>query len=202
MRGVDLKAPEYAPTAADEFQLADLRTLGKLRSKRRAASMRCTRSRRTWAEWASSARITRMILHNNSLINLHTLDAARQNGVQRYLYTSSACVYPEFKQTDANVTPLKEDDAYPAQPQDAYGWEKLITERLCMHYCAGLRDRDADRALPQYFRSAGHLGRRAREGSGGDVPQDRDGEAHRQPGDRDLGRRRSRRARSATSTIA
>jgi nucleoside-diphosphate-sugar epimerase len=50
------------------------------------------------------------------------------------LYTSSACVYPEFKQTDANVTPLKEEDAYPAQPQDAYGWEKLISERLCLHY--------------------------------------------------------------------
>ena len=74
------------------------------------------------------------ILHNNSLINLHTLEAARLNGVKRYLYTSSACVYPEYLQTDANVTPLKEEDAYPAQPQDAYGWEKLITERLCPHY--------------------------------------------------------------------
>ncbi len=75
-----------------------------------------------------------LILHNNALINLHTLDAARENGVGRYLYTSSACVYPEFMQTDANVTPLKEQDAYPAQPQDAYGWEKLISERLCLHY--------------------------------------------------------------------
>jgi nucleoside-diphosphate-sugar epimerase len=50
------------------------------------------------------------------------------------LYTSSACIYPEFKQTEINALPLKEDDAYPAQPQDAYGWEKLIAERLCMHY--------------------------------------------------------------------
>src|SRR5207237_2620293 len=74
------------------------------------------------------------ILHNNSLINLHTLEAARQNGATRYLYTSSACVYPEFMQMDANVVPLREGDAYPAQPQDAYGWEKLITERLCTHY--------------------------------------------------------------------
>ena len=54
--------------------------------------------------------------------------------MRRYLYTSSACVYPEYRQMDANVTPLKEEDAYPAQPQDAYGWEKLITERLCAHY--------------------------------------------------------------------
>jgi nucleoside-diphosphate-sugar epimerase len=74
------------------------------------------------------------ILHNNSLINIHTLDAARENGIKRYLYTSSACIYPEYKQTDANVTPLREEDAYPAQPQDAYGWEKLIAERLCAHY--------------------------------------------------------------------
>jgi nucleoside-diphosphate-sugar epimerase len=74
------------------------------------------------------------ILHNNVLINTHTLEAARRNGVARYLYTSSACVYPEFLQTDTNVVPLKEDDAYPAFPQDAYGWEKLISERLCLHY--------------------------------------------------------------------
>ena len=74
------------------------------------------------------------ILYNNSIINLHTLEAARQSGVKRYLYTSSACVYPEYRQTMTDVTPLKEEDAYPAQPQDAYGWEKLVTERLCMHY--------------------------------------------------------------------
>jgi len=74
------------------------------------------------------------ILHNNSLINTHTLDAARINGVKRYFYTSSACVYPEYKQNEANVIPLKEEDAYPAMPQDAYGWEKLIMERLCTHY--------------------------------------------------------------------
>ena len=74
------------------------------------------------------------ILHNNCLINLHTLDAARVNGVQRYLYTSSACIYPEYLQTTVDVQPLREEDAYPAAPQDAYGWEKLITERLCTHY--------------------------------------------------------------------
>jgi GDP-D-mannose 3',5'-epimerase len=74
------------------------------------------------------------ILRNNALINIHTLEAARTNGAKRYLYTSSACVYPEYRQMDANVTPLKEEDAYPAQPQDAYGWEKLMTERLCLYY--------------------------------------------------------------------
>jgi GDP-D-mannose 3', 5'-epimerase len=62
------------------------------------------------------------------------LEAARCNGVKRYLYTSSACVYPEYRQLDTQVTPLKESDAYPADPQDAYGWEKLITERLCKYF--------------------------------------------------------------------
>jgi len=74
------------------------------------------------------------ILHNNTLINFHTLEAAKTNGIQRYLYTSSACIYPEYLQLNADIAPLKEEDAYPAQPQDAYGWEKLITERLCQHY--------------------------------------------------------------------
>jgi GDP-D-mannose 3', 5'-epimerase len=70
------------------------------------------------------------ILHNNALINLHTIEAARLEGVSRYLYTSSACIYPEYLQLDADVKPLREEDAYPADPQDAYGWEKLITEKL------------------------------------------------------------------------
>jgi nucleoside-diphosphate-sugar epimerase len=74
------------------------------------------------------------ILYNNSLINLHTLEAARVNNVPRYLYTSSACIYPEYLQEETDVVPLKEADAYPAMPQDAYGWEKLISERLCAHY--------------------------------------------------------------------
>jgi GDP-D-mannose 3', 5'-epimerase len=76
------------------------------------------------------------ILRNNALINLHTIEAARLQGVTRYLYSSSACIYPDHLQTDANVTPLKEEDAYPANPQDAYGWEKLVSERLCEYYAA------------------------------------------------------------------
>jgi nucleoside-diphosphate-sugar epimerase len=74
------------------------------------------------------------IVHNNALINIHSLEAARQQGVSRYLFTSSACIYPEFLQDDAAVTPLREQDAYPAQPQDAYGWEKLFMERVCTYY--------------------------------------------------------------------
>ena len=76
-----------------------------------------------------------VIMHDNMLINMHMMEAARQNGVQRYLYTSSACVYPGYRQSTADVVPLKEEDAYPADPEDGYGWEKLFSERQCRHYC-------------------------------------------------------------------
>jgi GDP-D-mannose 3',5'-epimerase len=68
------------------------------------------------------------------LINTHLLMAAKQCGVQRYFYASSACVYNADKQRDSNVTALKEDDAYPAMPEDGYGWEKLFSERMCRHF--------------------------------------------------------------------
>ena len=133
VRGVDLKLPEFGMTDADEFELLDLRRWEN-----------CLQSTENIDEvYALAADMGGMgfischhaqILYNNSLINLHTLEAARENGVSRYLYTSSACIYPEHLQEDTNVTPLKEQDAYPAFPQDAYGWEKLISERLCMHY--------------------------------------------------------------------
>jgi nucleoside-diphosphate-sugar epimerase len=74
------------------------------------------------------------IIRDNTLISVHTIEAARAMGVRRYLYTSSACVYPAYRQTNEAVTPLREDDAYPADPEDGYGWEKLYTERICRHY--------------------------------------------------------------------
>jgi GDP-D-mannose 3',5'-epimerase len=133
VRGVDIKHPEFGESDADEFLLLDLRrwencleaTSGVQEVYALAADM---------GGMGFISENHAQILHNNSLINIHTLDAARTNSVQRYLYTSSACVYPEYRQEIEQVTPLKEDDAYPALPQDAYGWEKLITERLCIHY--------------------------------------------------------------------
>ncbi len=74
------------------------------------------------------------IMRDSSLIDLHVLEAARVNGVQRLLYSSSACVYPGYLQQSADVTPLREEDAYPADPEDGYGWQKLFTERQCRHY--------------------------------------------------------------------
>ncbi len=133
VRGVDLKPPEFCQSGADEFAILDLRRWENCLDATRGVDEVYALA----ADMGGMGFISNhhaAILHNNSLINLHTLDAARQNGVRRYLYTSSACVYPEYRQLDANVTPLKEQDAYPAQPQDAYGWEKLIAERLCTHY--------------------------------------------------------------------
>ncbi len=133
VRGADLKNPEYGATSADEFELLDLRRWENCLTATRGVEEVYALAADMGGMGFISAHHA-LILHNNALINLHTLDAARENGVKRYLYTSSACVYPEFMQTETNVTPLKEPDAYPAQPQDAYGWEKLISERLCLHY--------------------------------------------------------------------
>ncbi len=133
VRGVDLKYPEYTLVDADEFEIADLRRWDCCLQVTRGIS----------DVYALAADMGGMgfiqnhhakILYNNALINFHTLEAARVNGVRRYLYTSSACIYPEYRQLETQTIPLKESDAYPADPQDAYGWEKLITERLCTHY--------------------------------------------------------------------
>ena len=133
VRGVDIKLPEFCETEADEFELLDLRRWDNcLQATRQVDEVYALAADMGGMGFISKYHA--QILHNNVLINTHTLEAARLNGVQRYLYTSSACVYPEYLQTEANVVPLKEDDAYPAQPQDAYGWEKLITERMCTHY--------------------------------------------------------------------
>jgi GDP-D-mannose 3',5'-epimerase len=133
VRGVDLKHPEYAPTVADEFELLDLRRWDDCLAATRGIEEVYALA----ADMGGMGFISRnhaQILHNNILISTHTLESARQNGVHRYLYTSSACVYPEYRQVETNVAPLREEEAYPAAPQDAYGWEKLVTERLCAHY--------------------------------------------------------------------
>jgi GDP-D-mannose 3',5'-epimerase len=133
VRGVDVKKPEFSLVDADEFELLDLRRWDNcLQATRGIDEVYGLAADMGGMGFISSHHSE--ILHNNSLINTHTLEAARINGVKRYFYTSSACVYPEYKQTDANATPLKEEDAYPAMPQDAYGWEKLIMERLSIHY--------------------------------------------------------------------
>ena len=133
VRGVDVKRPEFAASEADEFMVGDLRDASVARAATAGVDTVYALAADMGGMGYISAHHAR-ILHNNSLINLNTLEAARVNGVGRYLYASSACVYPEYRQTDADLTPLREDEVYPAQPQEAYGWEKLISERLCAHY--------------------------------------------------------------------
>lgn len=133
VRGVDLKYPEFSETDADEFEILDLRRWDScLQATRNVDEVYALAADMGGMGFISAHHA--QILYNNSLINLHTLEAARVNNVPRYLYTSSACIYPEYLQEETDVVPLREADAYPAMPQDAYGWEKLISERLCAHY--------------------------------------------------------------------
>jgi GDP-D-mannose 3', 5'-epimerase len=133
VRGVDIKEPEFEPTAADAFETIDLRrwedclkaTLGVDEVYALAANM-------GGIGFIESHKA--VIVRDNTLINLQTIEAARQNGVRRLLYTSSACVYPGYLQDNPDVTPLKEEHAYPADAEDGYGWEKLYMERTCRHY--------------------------------------------------------------------
>jgi GDP-D-mannose 3', 5'-epimerase len=135
VRGVDLQYPEFTDVDADEFQLLDLRRPDDAF----AAASGVDQVYALAADMGGMGYISEnhaTILHNNALINLHTIEAARVHGVERYLYSSSACVYPEHLQEVTDLKPLREEDAYPANPQDAYGWEKLIAERLCEYYSA------------------------------------------------------------------
>jgi GDP-D-mannose 3',5'-epimerase len=89
------------------------------------------------------------------LTNTHMLMAARESGVQRFFYSSSACVYNGDKQKSAMVIPLKEEDAYPALPEDGYGWEKLFSERMCRHF---YEDFGLETRVARYHNVYGPLG--------------------------------------------
>jgi nucleoside-diphosphate-sugar epimerase len=133
VRGVDLKDPEYEPTAAAEFRLLDLRRWENcLEATKGVDEVYNLAANMGGIGFIESHKAE--IMHDNVLINMHMLEAARVNRVRRYLYTSSACIYPGYKQHSADVQPLKEEDAYPADPEDGYGWEKLFSERQCRHY--------------------------------------------------------------------
>ncbi len=133
VRGVDLKHPEYEYTKAQEFELLDLRRWGNcLRATEHVEEVYNLAANMGGIGFIESHKAE--IMHDNVLINIHMLEAARQNGVMRYLYTSSACVYPGYRQDSADVPPLREEDAYPADAEDGYGWEKLFSERQCRHY--------------------------------------------------------------------
>jgi hypothetical protein len=130
VRGVDIREPEFEPSPADEFMSADLREYQACL----AATKDIEEVYDLAADMGGIGYITEShadIARNNILINCQLLEASRANGVSRFLFSSSACVYPSYKQLDVDVSPLTEDDAYPADPEPGYGWEKLFTEELC-----------------------------------------------------------------------
>jgi len=133
VRGVDIKHPEYEPTAADDFAILDLRRLENCL----VATREVDQVYNLAADMGGIGYITAFLASiscNNTLINTHMLEASRLNGVKRFLFSSSACVYAQYKQKSPDVTPLKEEDAYPADPEPGYGWEKLWAEELCRYF--------------------------------------------------------------------
>jgi len=154
VRGVDIKTPEFGTTRADEFLLLDL-----------TAPDNCLRATHGIDEvYGLAANMggigfietnKAVIVRDNTLINLNTIEAARINCVRRYLYTSSACIYPGYRQNETDVAPLKETDAYPADAEDGYGWEKLYMERVCRHY---MEDFGLDTRVVRFHNIFGPLG--------------------------------------------
>lgn len=123
------------PEFCDEFFLVDLRVPANCET----VIAGCTHIFHLAADMGGMGFITTnhsQIMYNNTMIDFNMLEAARAAGcVERFFYASSACIYPEFRQTDAEGhVALREDDAWPAQPQDAYGLQKLVTEQMCIHY--------------------------------------------------------------------
>ena len=154
VRGVDVRRPEYEPSSADEFIIADLRyfesaalAVGAVDDVYQLAADMGGIGYIT----ANHAHLTR----NNILINGHMLEAARMAGVRRYLYTSSACVYPGYRQNEVDVTPLKEEDVIPADPEKGYGWEKLFAEKLTTYY---QEDHGLDVRIVRFHNIYGPLG--------------------------------------------
>lgn len=133
VRGVDIKQPEFEGSPADEFELLDLR--------RRDNCLLATRNMdevyHLAADMGGIGYITAEhanIARNNALINAHMLEASHRNGADRFFYSSSACVYPQHLQDEADISSLKEEDVIPADPEKGYGWEKLFAEQLCQYY--------------------------------------------------------------------
>ncbi len=133
VRGADIKLPEFRKTEADDFIVVDLRD----RENCLSATKEIHYVYDLAANMGGIGFITDKkaeIMRDNVLINTNMLEASLVNKVQRFFFSSSACVYATYKQESPDIQGLKEEDAYPAQPDNEYGWEKLFTERLCKNY--------------------------------------------------------------------
>lgn len=135
VRGVDVKHHEFSPSRANEFVIGDLREPGVVRSVladideiyQLAADM-------GGAGYIFTGEHDAAVMHNSATINLNVLEFGREAGISKYFYSSSACMYPAYNQTDPGNPNCAEDSAYPAAPDSEYGWEKLFSERLYAAY--------------------------------------------------------------------
>jgi len=134
VRGADIKLPEYEASAADEFEVLDLRTYDSCLLATRGGIDQVFNLAADMGGIGYITAFLANISRNNILINVHMLEASRQNSVKRFLFSSSACVYAQSKQQSPEVTPLVEEDAYPADPEPGYGWEKLFAEEMGRYY--------------------------------------------------------------------
>lgn len=136
VRGVDLKYPEFAPTAADEFCIGDLREQSLCREiyDRQFDEVYQLAADMGGAGYIFTGEHDADIMHNSASINLNIADLARRHGVDRLFYSSSACIYPAYNQRDPDNPNCEEASAYPAEPDSEYGWEKLFSERLFLSY--------------------------------------------------------------------
>ena len=133
VRNVDIVADSYLPTEEDEFLQLDLRFFENAAKAVKGVDHVFNLA----ANMGGIGYITEFnapIMHDNSLINVNMLEAARYEGVERYFFSSSACTYNRSLQAEPDSPPLKESDVLPAHPDSAYGWEKLYAELLCKSY--------------------------------------------------------------------
>lgn len=154
VRGVDVKLPEFEQTSADAFELLDLRELSSCLQ----ATSDIDEVYQLAADMGGIGYITANhadIARNNVLINAHMLEAAHQNGAGRFFFSSSACIYPQYLQRTPDLEGLKEEDAYPADAEEGYGWEKLYSEKLCQYY---LQDKHLATRIARFHNVYGPLG--------------------------------------------
>ncbi len=135
VRGVDLKQPEFSPSAADSFIVADLREAASWET---ALDVQFDEAYQFAADMGGAGYIftgehDAYVMHNSAMINLHMADFGTKCGVKKMFYSSSACMYPSYNQKDPNDPNCAESSAYPAAPDSEYGWEKLFSllSRIC-----------------------------------------------------------------------
>jgi len=136
VRGVDLKYPEFSETEADDFVIGDLRdaTLCRYVVDQTFDEVYQLAADMGGAGFVFTGENDADIMHNSALINLNMIDACYKRNVKRIFYSSSACIYPEYNQTDPDNPNCAESSAYPANPDSEYGWEKLFSERLYLSF--------------------------------------------------------------------